>query len=286
MKSEELKIKMADDMLQIGQAVAQHGTSNDRVYVMRMGDELPERVFPEIEQLARQKNYGKIFAKVPASAAGWLLDRGYVEEARIPGYFMRQEDACLMSRFLKPDRAVSNKLPELPRLRSNAPGSVAAMSKTTVIRPAHPDDVNAMAALFSRVFPSYPFPIHQPEYLLNTMRDNVRYFLIEDNGQLVALSSGEIDKQAKAVEMTDFATLPSYRAKGLAGQLLSVMEKQLSADGLLTAYTIARAVSAGINRLFFSAGYTFGGTLVNNTQISGGIESMRVWHKPLIKTLT
>jgi hypothetical protein len=47
-------------------------------------------------------------------------------------------------------------------------------------------------------------------------------------------------------------------------------------------YTIARAISVGMNITFARCGYDFGGTLVNNTQIAGRIESMNVWYKNCI----
>jgi len=52
--------------------------------------------------------------------------------------------------------------------------------------------------------------------------------------------------------------------------------------GIKTAYTIARAMSAGMNVTFSKTGYRFGGRLKNNTNISGNIESMNVWYKYLI----
>jgi hypothetical protein len=36
-----------------------------------------------------------------------------------------------------------------------------------------------------------------------------------------------------------------------------------------------------MNATFAKAGYSFGGTLINNTNISGDIESMNVWYKNL-----
>jgi hypothetical protein len=50
---------------------------------------------------------------------------------------------------------------------------------------------------------------------------------------------------------------------------------------IITAYTIARAESAGMNETFAKNGYKYCGTLVNNTNISGQIESMNVWVKKL-----
>jgi hypothetical protein len=48
-----------------------------------------------------------------------------------------------------------------------------------------------------------------------------------------------------------------------------------------TLFSIARALSPAINITFGDAGYTFGGTLINNTNISGRIESMNIWYKQL-----
>jgi putative beta-lysine N-acetyltransferase len=81
--------------------------------------------------------------------------------------------------------------------------------------------------------------------------------------------------------MTDFATHPDWLGHGLAVQLLDVMEDHMTERGICTAYTIARAISPGMNITFAKLGYQFGGCLVNNTNISGRIESMNIWHKPL-----
>ncbi len=51
--------------------------------------------------------------------------------------------------------------------------------------------------------------------------------------------------------------------------------------GIKTSYSIARAVSYGMNITFAKHGYIYSGTLVNNTNIAGSIESMNVWHKIL-----
>lgn len=48
-----------------------------------------------------------------------------------------------------------------------------------------------------------------------------------------------------------------------------------------TAFTIARALSYPINATFARAGYAWAGTLVNNTNICGGFESMNVWYRAL-----
>ena len=134
---------------------------------------------------------------------------------------------------------------------------------------------------FKEVFESYPFPIHDPVYLQKTMKSHIQYFYVSDRGRFVALSSAEMNHSCKNVEMTDFATLQAYRGRGLAVHLLGTMEKEMKERGIKTAYTIARAVSAGMNITFAKMGYAFSGTLINNTNISGNIESMNIWYKRL-----
>jgi putative beta-lysine N-acetyltransferase len=81
--------------------------------------------------------------------------------------------------------------------------------------------------------------------------------------------------------MTDFATLPDGRGRGIALSLLALMEQDPKVRTMRTAYTIARSLSPGMNITFAKAGYAYGGTLTNNTDISGSIESMNIWYKPL-----
>jgi putative beta-lysine N-acetyltransferase len=113
------------------------------------------------------------------------------------------------------------------------------------------------------------------------MHSHVAYFCVERGGQIVALSSAEMDEKNGNVEMTDFATDISWRGRRLATLLLAHMEDAMLQKGLFTAYTISRAASYSINVTFSSMGYSFGGLLVNNTNIAGQIESMTVWYKSL-----
>ena len=138
-----------------------------------------------------------------------------------------------------------------------------------------------MAEVYRSVFPTYPFPIHDPEYIRKTMSSHVLYCSITCGGSIAALSSAEMDRKKQQAEMTDFATLDQWRKRGFARILLSFMEDEVRRQGTETAYTIARAVSPGMNLTFASCGYTYGGRLVNNTQISGSIETMNVWYKSL-----
>jgi putative beta-lysine N-acetyltransferase len=96
---------------------------------------------------------------------------------------------------------------------------------------------------------------------------------------MTAISAAEIDFNNHSAEMTDFATLAKQRSRGLAGCLLAKMEQAMIQQGITTLFSIARALSPAMNITFAKFGYTYGGTLVNNTNISGRIESMNIWYK-------
>lgn len=274
---------MADALVKIGGSRIQHGPNSDRVYLMKLDPaDMPE-LRDRVEEIAREHGYGKIFAKVPAGQGAAFLEHGYRREARVPGYYRGTEDAWFLGRYLKEGRDRD------PRADRVAEVLAVARAKTPLPRPElpprltarelTPGDAEGLARLYRAVFASYPFPIHEEAYLRETMRTHVAYFGIFDGARLMAAASSEIDADALAVEMTDFATLPAYRRRGLARYLLAIMRDAMIERGIRTAITIARAVSFGMNITFARCGYTFGGTLVNNTDISGGIESMNVWYR-------
>jgi putative beta-lysine N-acetyltransferase len=113
------------------------------------------------------------------------------------------------------------------------------------------------------------------------MEGPIRYFIIRKSYQLAAVASCEIDAENLNAEVTDFATDTQFRGMGFAGILLHAMETEMKKEGILLAYTIARATSRPINITFAGAGYHFGGLLPNNTNICGSLESMNVWYKRL-----
>jgi len=141
---------------------------------------------------------------------------------------------------------------------------------------AQPEHCEDLARLFSKVFPTYPFPVSDPGYLKHTMDNGTCYITAWHNGELIAASSAETDRQQKNAEMTDFATLPIWRGHGLASCLLAQLESRLESEGYRCLYTIARSSSIGMNKVFAGAGYGFNGVLVNNCNISGDFEDMNV----------
>lgn len=273
-----------DRIKTIGRSRVQHGPLSDRVYLMHLAPGEAQAVIAAMHELAQAEGYTKLFAKIPGRSAAVFTDAGFEIEARIPDFYANGDAALFVSRFRCEERRRPSDAKRIQKVLE------AALRKTgDGIRRPLPDDCNLvfmsahhaeqMANLYSRVFESYPFPILDPDYIRCTMDENFRYFGIFHKATLIALASAE--RIESGVEMTDFATAPEHRRASLAAHLLAAMEADARQHGVKTAFTIARAVSYGINIMFARTGYAFGGTLVNNTNISGRVQSMNIWYKPL-----
>jgi putative beta-lysine N-acetyltransferase len=278
---------MGDKIVKIGNCVVQHGKSSDRVYLMKLSASDFPSIIDELDELATKHGYSKIFAKVPQSDAAAFANSGYRTEAYVPKLYNGREDGRFMGKYFTQKRQAFSESAVCEVLQTAyAKAGVderIGLPTGLICRKTQIDDAQAMSEVYREVFATYPFPIYDPNYLVETMADQVVYFGVWRGERLIALSSAERDFSGGNVEMTDFATLPEFRGLGLAGFLLDHMDKAMAAAGFKTAYTIARAVSFGMNITFARRGYSFAGTLINNTNIAGGLECMNVWYKHLLQ---
>lgn len=277
---------MSDKVIKIGKSVIQHGNENDRVYIMKISKDDIDNVINKIEELNENFRYSKIFAKVPGALKNIFLAKDFKIEAEVPNFFNGNEDCFFMGKYFSKEREIN-----VYKEETNNVIKVANEKSTNfeldsldgyVVKKMTLDDSKEMVEIYKQVFESYPFPIFEEYYIKETMNDNVIYFGVYHNDKLVALSSSETYPKDSNAEMTDFATLPEYRGKDLALRLLKRMEEELKELNIKMAYTIARSISYGMNITFSKNGYKFGGTLINNTNISGKIENMNVWYKSMV----
>lgn len=277
---------MNDVTLKIGEhSLLQHGPDSNRIYLMKCVPEDLELVYKTMGELVQAHAYTKIFIKIPETLSSFFLSENYIVEAKIPNFYNNSQDAFFMAKFNDPHRAV----PEDPD-RIEALKDMLALSPREAVIPRESNSIKLqilteehaeeMAGIFKKVFLTYPFPIHDPAYLIETM-DYIRYSGAFINSRLVGISSSEIDFDAGNAEMTDFAVLPNYRGKALATRLLRFMEEDMKELGMTSLYTIARLHSPAMTKTFINQCYNFAGTLIQNTQISGQIESMNVLYKTL-----
>lgn len=266
-------------------SLIQHGNVNKRVYLMKLDQRDSSDIINTITTLARKNKYTKIFCKIPGWAAPVFFANGFILEAQIPRCYQNKEAAFFVSKFLNSDRVLeieSDRLREFshhltsfrennkPEKLNGAPYSIRVLNE---------EDCRAITKVYQQVFETYPFPIFDPEFIMESMNEGVQYLGMKTNNKLIALASAEVDAKGQNAEMTDFATLPEFRGKNLSLFLLKELEKQMKQQGIKTLHTIARLNSPGMNKTFIRMNYFYGGTLIKNTNISGKIESMNVYYK-------
>ena len=275
---------MIDVIQKIGNSFVHHGKHSNRAYLMKL-DARDAHAMPEkLLQLACDKGYTKIIAKIPKQHLAWFEENGFIAEAYVAGYFNGKADGYFVScypdekRRRDPSHELCTEILNIARRRRCNP-TQTKLPPGCICRKMTQDDAPLMAALYTKVFQTYPFPIHDADYLSQTMRENVIYFGVLKGDEPIGLSSIERDENNSAAEMTDFAVLPDHRGSGIAYHLLEQMERTILSLEIKTMFTIARARSTGMNVTFAKNGYSFAGTLINNTNIAGRIESMNVWYK-------
>lgn len=266
-------------------SLIQHGKHNNRIYLMKLIDSDTDIIIPELSKLAEKNGYTKLFCKVPKQYAALFLADGYTLEAYIPKFYNKKKDVFFMSKFLDSERLLSvekeqlnllfNLLKEKQKVRKSSKKYTSAYTVRKLIN----TDVEQITEIYREVFETYPFPIHNPGYILKTMEEDVQYFGAELNGKLVALSSAEVDFKGGNAEMTDFATHAEHAGNNLSTLLLKAMGKEMKRQGIKTLYTIARLNSIAMNKTFLKNKYTYSGTLIKNTNIAGKIESMNIYYK-------
>ena len=277
---------MYDNIEKFQRTILQHGPHNSRIYLMKLYEADTSDIIQAMDEMAQEKGYGKILAKVPGALSSIFEKCGYLEEATIPGFSRGDGDIVFMGKYFSPERRLEKYRDQIKKIlamaRNKTTGDIRNNCEDKdMIRRCNPSDAREMSSVYQQVFKTYPFPIHDPGYLIDTMRRHIHYFCVREGKAVIALASSEMDVDSLSAEMMDFATLPDWRRQGLACRLLSQMEREMKQLGMLTAYTIARALSPGMNITFSKMGYLYAGTLKNNSNISGRIESMNVWYKNL-----
>ena len=236
--------------------------------------------------LARANHFDKIFFKATKDDWQTFLTFGYVLEG-ILRYYFRGEDAYVLSKFTTVERINSPDLIEEGELIERLMGgsreyTPPPLPKGHSVVMATPSHIPQLVGLYRRVFETYPSPLTHPDYLLQTMERNVIYRVVtNEKGDIVSGASAELDEKHGNAELTDCATKNAQRGNGLMFHILRQLEQDLRDRGIMTAYSLARAKSSGMNRVFYRLGYEFSGRLVNNCDIYGHFEDMNIWVKRL-----
>lgn len=260
---------------------------NQRIRILSYQAKSFEKLVLAVRFLSEANGFDKI--TVFATHEDWMefLRFGYVLEAVISHYH-RGEDAYVVSKFRSQERLTSAVLMDEILLIERILGERGVreharpqLPSDVGLRLARPDDLNELVSLYGEIFETYPSPLLHASYLEAILQKDSLFAVCEVQGRIVAAASAELHPEDLAAELTDCATRPEARGRGLMSHLLRRLEKELIARSYICAYTMARARSYGMNAVFHGLGYTFMGRLVNSCDIFGAYEDMNIWVRRL-----
>ncbi|MCP3738896.1 putative beta-lysine N-acetyltransferase [Rossellomorea sp. BNER] len=237
-------------------------------------------------EIARLESLEKIIIKSRNEHLHILLELGFQIEGVVNGYF-NGGDAYFVSKFLVNERRENQFWIKEDEIIAGVGGlnREELIIEEGRIKKAKVDDAPRLSKLYQEVFEIYPVPLQKQDYLEECLNSGTIFLFVEEGGEIVSAASAEINTQYSNAEMTDCATLPKHRGKGYMKQLLVALENELKFKNIYCAYTIARALSFGMNAAFHQLDYRYRGRLVNNCYIFDKMEDMNIWVKDLSKVI-
>jgi beta-lysine N6-acetyltransferase len=237
------------------------------------------------EKMVTETKAEKLIVKVRLEHYNEFLVHGFCCEGKIDGYFLGS-DAYFFTKYYDIKRRSSeewvredeliNSITSLPRSTSTTIDSKGLnLIKVTL------SDIESLAELYKEVFLIYPTPLHDPTYIEKTLQEGTIYYCFQEKEKIVSAASAEVNLFYKNAELTDCATLMSYRKHGLMKFLLQKLEEDLIKSRIYCAYSLARARSFGMNAVFHHLGYSYRGRMMKNCYIYEQLEDMNVWVKNL-----
>ncbi|MDQ0217953.1 putative beta-lysine N-acetyltransferase [Peribacillus cavernae] len=237
----------------------------------------------EAMKLAVENTVEKLIFKARVENFQDMVSRGFLYEGSVDKYFLGS-DCFFFAKYFILDRRNSDHWIEEDRILN---GVLSLLKKKDYadppleykIRKADEADAMELARLYGKVFEIYPVPMNDPEYVIKCMKAGTVFYVYEWEGHIVSAASAEVNYRYHHAEITDCATLPDHRQFGLIKLLISQLEKYLADQEIFCVYSISRALSFGMNAVFFQLGYGYRGRLANNCYIFDKIEDMNLWVK-------
>ncbi|WP_257350464.1 putative beta-lysine N-acetyltransferase [Pseudalkalibacillus decolorationis] len=234
----------------------------------------------EITNLLNDYPFTKIIIKSRQEDWSTFLSYGYQVEAIFQGYF-NGNDAYGMAMYKENARRTS----EHWMIEDDTLHQVQKLSCTLespeasgyIFRKACMDDAQGLAKLYQAVFEIYPTPMNDPTFISRLIQGDSIFYLTEYEGQIVSAASAEINMTYHNAEITDCATLPAHRKNGLMKVLIAKLEEDLKENSIYCTYSIARALSFGMNAVFQQRKYTYTGRFTKNCKIFNKLEDMNLW---------
>lgn len=238
-------------------------------------------------QTAREHGMGK--AVITARGLDWraFQTRGYALEGTVERFY-QGTPGHFMAYFLTGERQTTERLEEKQTLLQSlleqpaGAGEVPPLPEGSSLEVAGPELAAELAAVYDQVFESYPSPLTDPDYVRELIESGDGLFMVTTaEGQITSAAAAEIDRAHGNAEITNCATLPDFRGEGLMSILIDALHQEMDRQQIPCLYSMARALSPGMNRALQRFGYTFRGRLVNHVHIGGGYEDLNLWERSL-----
>ena len=231
---------------------------------------------------ASRQHLGKITCNCNIESLKNFIEAGFQLEGKIDSYF-KGENAFCMSYFISRKRKLyinySRENLILKQSLNTQNGSPYNNTLKYNIRYAEESDAKQMVELFSNIFSTYPDSLFDEEYLKETINKKVLYKVAIYNGKIISAASAYLNEENLNAEITNCATHPNYRSKGVLSSIISSLESDLKTMGYMGLYSLSRATCTGINFVLSKNNYKFRGRLINNCNIYGNFEDMNIWVK-------
>lgn len=244
------------------------------------------KIVQELQQFMDRYAFTKLIYFTKPEHWQQLLSKGFTLEGIITGYF-NGTDNYIMTQYKEAERRTSPDWLQEDHIIHTIHNKGRKVDEINI--PAHynfskatAEDATRLAELYGKVFPIYPTPMNMPEYVTKMMNSGTIFYLVECSNEVVSAASAEVNRALHNAELTDCATLPEHRKYGLMKKQLRQLEHDLKADGIYCAFSLARALSYGMNAALYQLGYQYNGRLTNNCYIFNiKLEDMNIWVKNL-----
>ena len=230
---------------------------------------------------------GKILTMVDQDLVDPLVKFGYTLAGILPNFYNGTRDCGVLTLNLDASRYSLANPKEFAKVTSIIINHNAIEDEKMCDEPhvatcrAKAEDAADIANLIDKTFFDYPTPSHNPEYVLKQIEDGVPFRYIKENGEMIACASADLVSIAQTAELTDCATDPAHRKKGLMFSILLDLMQDLKEMGYKSAFTYSRSRVPGINVLFKKLGFQYCGQVHQSCRIGEGLEDMNMWIRQL-----
>ncbi|MCV9884161.1 putative beta-lysine N-acetyltransferase [Metabacillus halosaccharovorans] len=243
------------------------------------------RILQEISHISNEDFCEKVLFYSHPEHWRELLSHGYELEGVIPGYFSGTHN-YVMTLYTKNERRTSQYWVKENEILQDIKNKGLNMNDKLVptdysFRKAEVGDTRQLAELYGKVFQVYPTPMNEQHYVKTMIEGGTYFYLVEYQNEIVSAASADVNSIYHNAELTDCATLKVHRKHGLMKKLLMYLEQDLRKNGVYYTYSLARALSFGMNYAFYQLGYHYHGRLINNCYIFDKLEDMNIWGKDL-----